>query len=74
MAGRGVERDGEIACVFFGELAWRREAEDVGGFVFSAEGFIELAKGGVGGEKDINLASKTDGKAGAGEEARQVRA
>lgn len=72
LAGGGVERDGEVTCVFFGELVRRREAEDVGGFIFAAKGFIELAEGGVGGEKNVYLTSETYGETGAIEEARQA--
>jgi len=33
LAGGGFERDGQVAGVFAGEVRWRGEAEDVGGFV-----------------------------------------
>ena len=72
LARGSVERDGQVACVLFRELLGRGEAEDVGGLIFAAEGFIELADGGVGGEKNVDLAAETYGETGAIEEARQA--
>ena len=50
----GFERDGKVACVPCGEFGWRRKAKDVGGFVLTTEAFVQLAKGRVTGEEDID--------------------
>ena len=71
LARRGFERDGEIAGVFGRECGGRGEAEDVGRFVLAAEGFVEVAEGGVVGEEDVDCAFYSDGGAGAVEEARE---
>src|SRR5437868_4869831 len=67
----GFERDGEVAGVLGCECGGRGEAEDVGRFIFAAEGFIEVAEGGVVGEEDVDLAWEADCSAGAVEEARK---
>jgi hypothetical protein len=72
LADGGFERDGEVAGVFGGEVCWRGEAEDVGGFVFVSEALVELAEGRVVREEDIDYAAEADGQAGAVEEARQA--
>jgi hypothetical protein len=64
-----IKGDGEIAHVFFCKGGGGREAEDVGGFVFAAEGFVEVAKGLVVGEEDVDFAAEADGEASAVEEA-----
>ena len=71
LTGGGFERDGEVARVFFCEFRGCGKAEDVGGFVFAAEGLVELAEGGVAGEEDVDFAAEADGEAGAVEEARE---
>jgi hypothetical protein len=73
LAGGGVERDGEVAGVFACEGLRRGEAKDVGWFVFAAEAAVELTDGLVGGEEDVDCSAKTDGGAGAVEEAREGR-
>ena len=50
LAGGRFERDGEVSGVFGGEGGGRGEAQDVGGFVFAAEGFVEMAQGVVTGK------------------------
>jgi hypothetical protein len=69
LADGGVEGDGEVAGVVRGELGRGGEAEDVGGLVFAAEGAVEAAELGVGGEEDFDLAGEADGGAGTVEEA-----
>jgi hypothetical protein len=72
LAGGGVERDGEIAGMVGGDLERSGEAEDVGGFVFAAEGAVETTEFGVGGEENFDLAGEADSGAGAVEEAREA--
>ena len=75
LAGGGVEGDGEIARVLMGcwqagdGVGW--EAEDVGGFVFVAEGAVEALELSVGGEEDGDGALEGNGGSGAVEEARE---
>ena len=70
LTGGGFERDGEIAGVFGREGRGRGEAEDVGGFVLAAEGFVEVAEGLVVGEEDVDLAAEAEDGADAIDEAR----
>jgi hypothetical protein len=73
LAGGGFQRDSEIAGVFGRECGRRGKAEDVRGFVLSAEGLVKVAEGRVIGEQDINCASHANCDAGAVEESRQGR-
>ena len=43
LAGGSFERDGKVACLRVGDLCRRGKAQDVGGFIFAAEGFVEAA-------------------------------
>ena len=72
LAGGGLERDGEVAGVLPGNLIRGGKAEDVGSFVFAAEGFVEALELGVGGEQDFDFAVETDEGTGAVEEAREA--
>ena len=73
LSSGGFEGDGEVAGVLVGGgkagLGRGGEAENVGGHVFSAIGAIETLQLGIGGEQDVHGADKTDGGAGAVEEA-----
>src|SRR5580765_379071 len=65
----GIERDGEVASVLFGNLFSGREAENVGGFVFAAEVAVEALDRGVAGEHYVDLAGEPCQRACAVEEA-----
>ena len=58
LAGGGFEGDGEVPGVGVSDLGGRGKAEDVGGFVFAAEGFVEAAEGGVVGEQNFDFAGR----------------
>ena len=76
LAGGGFERDSEVSGVGVSGLTrkGRRsgKAEDIGGFVFAAEGAIEAAEGGVVGEQNFDFAAEANGGARTVEEARQT--
>jgi prepilin-type processing-associated H-X9-DG protein len=69
LTGGGFEGDGEIASDLLNVICGGK-AQDVGGFIFAAEGFVEAAKGGIVGQKNVYFAGEPYSGARAVEEAR----
>lgn len=71
LAKCGGNAYGQIAGDFFRANAFRREGEDVGGFVLAAELTIEFAECRVSSEQDGDLTAKANGFLRSREKARQ---